>query len=127
MDYAIIKTGGKQYRVSSGDVIDVEKLPAEEGASVELTEVLLLSKDGSVTVGSPDIPGAKVLGEVEKQGRGKKIVVFKFKAKTRQRTKTGHRQSLTRLRITDIVSGGESRARRRVRSPKATEETNDGP
>ena len=125
MDYAIVKTGGKQYRVSPGDVLDVEKLSVEEGAKVELTDVLLVSQKGSVTVGSPGVQGAKVIGEVEKQGRGDKIVVFKFKSKTRQGTKTGHRQSFTRLRITGIVTGSAPRARR-WRSEESTEESSDG-
>ena len=101
MDYAIIKTGGKQYRVASGDVIDVELLPVEEGASVELTEVLLQSRDGKLTVGTPTIEGAKVMGEVEIHGRGPKIAVFKYKNKTRYRVRKGHRQNFTELKITD--------------------------
>jgi large subunit ribosomal protein L21 len=110
MNYAVVKTGGKQYRVTPGDVIDVEKLPNDEGTKVELTEVLLVSQDGKLTVGSPLVPDAKVLGDVQEQGRGEKLVVFKFKAKTRQRTKTGHRQSLTRLLVQDILVGETSLA-----------------
>ena len=125
MDYAIVRTGGKQYRVSSGDVIDVEKLPVEAGAKVELVNVLLLAHDGDVTVGSPDVPGAKVLAQVEEQGRGRKIVVFKYKSKTRQGTKTGHRQAFTRVRITDIIRGRAPR-RRRQPAKESTEESNDG-
>ena len=105
MDYAIVHTGGKQYRVGLGDLLDVEKLPAGVGDRVELSDVLLLSQGGTVTVGSPTVAGAKVIGEVEEQRRGEKIVVFRFKAKTRQGVKTGHRQALTRLRITDILVG----------------------
>ena len=105
MVYAVVKTGGKQYRVTPGDLIDVEKLPTYTGATVELSEVLLVSRDGEVTVGSPLVPNARVVGEVEDQGRGTKLVVFKFKAKTRQRKKTGHRQSYTRLRVKDILVG----------------------
>jgi len=126
MDYAIIKTGGKQYRVASGDVIDVELLPVEEGATVELTEVLLQSRDGKLTVGTPTIEGAKVMGEVEIHGRGPKIAVFKYKNKTRQGKKTGHRQSFTRLRITDIGGGASTPARRRRRTLASTEENSDG-
>jgi large subunit ribosomal protein L21 len=103
MEYAIMKTGGKQYRVSPGDAVDVEKLSADEGDTVEVGDVLLISRDQSVTVGSPMIEGAKVTAVVEMQGRGHKLVVFKYKSKTRQGTKTGHRQSFTRLRITDIA------------------------
>ncbi|MBI4339724.1 MAG: 50S ribosomal protein L21 [Chloroflexi bacterium] len=105
MDYAILKTGGKQYQVSSGAVLDIEKLSANEGDTVELTDVLLVSRDGVVTVGTPVVEGAKVVGLVEEQRRGDKIAVFRFKSKTRQGVKTGHRQYLTRLRITDIIGG----------------------
>ena len=125
MDYAIVKTGGKQYRVSAGDVIDVEKLPLEEGASVELTDVLMLTQGEAVTVGTPGIEGARVMGTIEQHGRGKKIVVFRFKSKTRQGKKTGHRQDFTRLRITDILTGDAPRPRRR--RPRAdAKETSDG-
>ena len=125
MNYAIVHTGGKQYRVSPGDTIHVEKLPVEEGSTVELSDVLLLSQDGTVIVGSPGVKGAKVVGEVERHGRGEKIAVFRFKSKTRQRTKTGHRQGFTRVRITDIVTERAPRARRRP-SKKPTEESSDG-
>lgn len=126
MDYAIVRTGGKQYRVASGDVIDVERLPVEEGDSVELTEVLLQSHDGQLTVGTPTIEGAKVMGEVEINGRGPKIAVFKYKNKTRQGKKTGHRQSFTRLRITDIGGAVSTPVRRRRRTQASTEESSDG-
>ncbi len=100
--YAIIQTGGHQYRVAPGDTIEVEKLAAEPGANVELGEVLLVSGDNGVQVGTPFVSGAKVLAKVVGQGKGEKIIVFKFKPKKRYRRKTGHRQSLTRLAITDI-------------------------
>ena len=125
MDYAIIETGGKQYRVSPGDVLDVEKLPADEGDQVELKQVLLLSHEGKVTVGTPLVQGAKVIGEVAEQRRGDKIVVFRYKNKTRQGTKTGHRQYLSRLQIKDIVTGNVSRAGR-SRSKKPVEESSNG-
>lgn len=125
MDYAIIKTGGKQYRVSAGDVIDVDKLSVEEGASVELTDVLLLSQGESVTVGTPGIEGARVMGTVEQHGRGKKIIVFRFKSKTRQGKKTGHRQDYTRLRITDILTGDAPKPRKQ-RARATAKETSDG-
>ncbi len=126
MDYAVVRTGGKQYRVSAGDLIDVEKLPAEEGAAIELSDVLLLSQDGNVTVGTPLVSGAKVLGDVEEQRKAEKLTVFKFKSKTRQGTKTGHRQQHTRLRIREIVSGEAKPKRRRSRTKKAAEETSNG-
>ena len=105
--YAIVQTGGKQYRVQTGDVIRVESLPADEGDVVELSDVLLVSRDGDVTMGTPNVKSAKVKAEVVAQDRDKKVVVFKYKAKTRYRRKSGHRQAYTELRVTDIsLSGG---------------------
>ena len=106
--YAILETGGKQYKVRPGDTIQVEKLPGEPGSTVELGQVLLLAGDDSVDVGSPLVEGASVLAEIVDQGRGPKIIVFKYKAKVRYRRKTGHRQSLTTLRIKEI-QGADSR------------------
>lgn len=123
MHYAIIQTGGKQYRVSPGDRVTVEKLDGEPGASVELDHVLAVSKDGHLTIGSPTVAGAKVLAEVTKQGRGEKLTVFKFKRKVRYRVKTGHRQSLTELTVKEIVDGGaagEQKAPRRRRTTRGT-------
>ena len=109
--YAIVRTGGKQYRVEEGRSFDVELLPAKEGASVELDSVLLIADNGSVTIGTPIIEGARVIADVESHGRQKKIVVFKFKAKVRTRKKTGHRQHFTRLAVTEILlPGQESKA-----------------
>ena len=107
MDYAILKTGNKQYRVKPGDVIDVEKLPAEEGSSVEFTDVLAISQGGEVTFGTPLIPGASIHAHVREQGKDKKIIVFKYKRKVRYRRKKGHRQLYTRLAITSIRLDGE--------------------
>ena len=105
--YAIVQTGGKQYRVQPGDTIRVESLSAEEGEVVELTEVLAVAQDGQLRLGEPTVPGAKVTAEVVANGRGKKVVVFKYKSKTRYRRKRGHRQPYTELRISDIsVSEG---------------------
>ena len=100
--YAVIETGGKQYRVSVGDSISVEKLAVEAGADVTFDRVLLLGGDGSTRVGTPVVDGATVSARIEEQYRGDKIVVFKYKAKKRYRKKMGHRQSLTRLEITAI-------------------------
>ncbi|GAC1320198.1 MAG: 50S ribosomal protein L21 [Chloroflexota bacterium] len=105
MPFAVIRTGGKQHRVEPGQVIDVEKLPVEEGQTVELTDVLLVSDEGGLRQGQPLIDGAKVVGRVVKQGRGPKIIVFKYKPKIRYRKKTGHRQALTRISIEEIVTG----------------------
>ena len=102
--YAILETGGKQYKVESGDVIEVERLDGEPGAQVEVGRVLMIGGgDDAPTFGNPAIEGAKVLGEVVEQGKGEKIIVFKYKPKVRYRRKTGHRQVVTRIRIGDIV------------------------
>jgi large subunit ribosomal protein L21 len=100
--YAIIETGGKQYRVSEGDVITIEKLEAGEGETVEFDRVLTVVKDGSVTIGKPVVSGAKVTGKVEAHGKGKKILVFKYKAKSNYRRRQGHRQPFTKVVIEKI-------------------------
>ena len=105
--YAIVRTGGKQYRVEEGRAITVERLPAEEGSTVELGEVLLIADDGEVTIGTPLIEGARVLAQVETNGRAKKIIVFKYRAKVRTRKKTGHRQNFSRLAVTEILRPGQ--------------------
>src|SRR5437016_3854647 len=102
MPFAIVQTGGKQLRVEPGQVVNVEKLIAEEGDTVELTDVLLVSDEGGVRYGKPTVDGVKVVARVVKQTRGPKIVVFKYKPKVRYRRKSGHRQSLTRLEIQTI-------------------------
>lgn len=101
--YAIIETGGKQYRVSVGDTVAVEKLPHDAGGDVTIDRVLLLGGDGATRVGTPTVAGARVTARVDDHYRGEKIVVFKYKAKKRYRRRTGHRQSLTRLTITGIA------------------------
>ncbi len=118
-NYAIIETGGKQYRVQPGKSISVEKIVGEAGSTVELDRVLLVSQDDKVSVGTPTVEGAKVVAEVAEQGRGKKIIVLKYKAKTRYRVKTGHRQSLTKLAIKEIVTGGSRPARRPAASRRS--------
>lgn len=105
MPFAVIQTGGKQHRVAPGQTIEVEKLPVEEGQTVELTEVLLVSDSSGIRHGHPLVDGAKVVGRVVQQKRGPKIIVFKYKPKVRYRKKTGHRQALTRIAIEDIVTG----------------------
>ncbi|WP_306483900.1 50S ribosomal protein L21 [Anaerococcus sp.] len=99
--YAIIKTGGKQYKVSEGDLVRVEKLPYEVGDTVEFDQVLLVSGD-EVKVGSPVIESAKVTATVEDQNKDKKIVVFKYKPKKQYRKKHGHRQPYTLVKIDSI-------------------------
>lgn len=100
--YAIIKTGGKQYQVKEGDIIKVEKLDVEQGSTIDFNEVLLISGEGSTAVGSPYVEGAKVSAEVLEHGKGKKIVVFKYKAKKGYSKKQGHRQPYTALKISSI-------------------------
>ncbi len=101
--YAVIETGGKQYRVAPGDTLDVERLPADEGSTVELDRVLLVNDDTGVDVGRPLVAGARVVAEVVSQRKAKKIVVFRYKRKVRYRRKTGHRQQVTRLLIREIA------------------------
>ncbi len=100
--YAIIQTGGKQYKVQEGDVLFVEKLDVEVDSNVEITEVIAVSKDGGLVVGSPVVDGAKVVAKVLKQGKAKKVIVFKYKPKKDSRKKNGHRQPYTKLQIEKI-------------------------
>lgn len=102
--YAIVKTGGKQYRVSEGDVIYIEKLDVADGEKVVFDEILVVSKDGEVKVGAPVVDGAKVEGTVVKNGRGKKVIVFKYKPKKDYRKKQGHRQPYTKVQIDKILA-----------------------
>src|SRR5579859_4524413 len=107
--YAIVETGGKQYRVKPGDTVAVERLPGDSGETLDLGRVLLVAgTGGAARIGSPGVDGAVVRAEVVEQFRGEKIIVFRYKSKVRYRRKTGHRQSLTRLRITDILLDGQS-------------------
>ena len=100
--YAIIKTGGKQYRVQEGDLITIEKLEAAADETVTFDQVLTVVNDGSVKVGTPLVDGAKVTGKVVEHGKGKKILVFKYKAKSNYRRRQGHRQPFTKVRIESI-------------------------
>jgi large subunit ribosomal protein L21 len=102
--YAVVETGGKQYRVAVGDRIEVERLDAEPGTDVTLDRVLLVADGEDVRVGTPVVEGARVVASVEDQIKGKKVIVFKFKPKKRYRRKQGHRQQLTRLTIKEIVA-----------------------
>ena len=100
--YAIIESCGKQYKVAEGDVVFFEKLDAEEGKKVTFDNVILVSDNGKVQVGNPYVKGIKVEGKVVSHGKGKKIIVFKMKAKKNERTKQGHRQPFTKVEITSI-------------------------
>ena len=101
--YAVIKTGGKQYRVSKGDKIKVEKLTADEGASVDFADVLMIGDTDKVTVGTPVVGGGKVTAKVIAHGRGKKIEIVKFHRRKHYQKRTGHRQDYTEVEITDIA------------------------
>ncbi len=125
MDYAVFKTGGKQYRVKPGDTLDVEKLSVAVDSIAEFGEVLAISNNGEVTFGSPTIEGARVLARVDSHYKDKKLMVFKYKSKTRYRRKKGHRQIYTRLVIQDIQSEPPApprRRRTRARAAVAEEE-----
>ena len=103
--YAVIRTGGKQYTVREGQQLDVETLRGGEGDRIEFSEVLMLGDGDQVTVGAPIVAGARVIAEVLSQGRAKKVIIFKYKRKTRYRRKLGHRQPYTRLAVREIVAG----------------------
>ncbi|MFO7476739.1 MAG: 50S ribosomal protein L21 [Methyloceanibacter sp.] len=105
--FAVIRTGGKQYRVAPNDIIEVEKIAGKPGEIVELAEVILLGGEGSPKTGSPTIAGAIVAAEVLEQTRGAKIIVFKKKRRSNYRRTRGHRQELTALRITEILTDGK--------------------
>jgi large subunit ribosomal protein L21 len=115
--YAIIETGGKQYRVSPGQSIEVASLPGEVGETVDVQNVLLLADDGKVVVGKPTVPGAIVRATVVDQGRGRRITVLKFRRGNRYQRKLGHRQGYTRLLIEDILTDGTKKDR--AKKPKA--------
>jgi large subunit ribosomal protein L21 len=101
--YAIVETGGKQYKVFPGETVNVERLPAAEGSTIELDQVLLIADEENVRVGTPIVEGAKVIAEVVGEGKGEKVIVFKYKPKVRYRRMRGHRQVYTRLAIKEIV------------------------
>ena len=113
--YAIIESCGRQYKVAEGDVVFFEKLDTEEGKKVAFDKVIMVSDDGKVQVGNPYVKGVKVEGKVVSHGKGKKIIVFKMKAKKNERTKQGHRQPYTKVEITSIkTSSKKAEAKKEV-------------
>jgi len=108
--YAIIEACGKQYKVAEGDVVFFEKLDTEEGKKVTFSNVVLVSNEGKVEIGNPYVKGYKVEGKVVSHGKGKKIVVFKYKAKKNYRRKQGHRQPYTKVEITSIKAAAKKTA-----------------
>ncbi len=123
--YAVIETGGKQIRVTPGSAFNAELLAAAPGETVELSRVLAISDDSGVTFGTPAIAGAKVIATALGNVRSKKVIVFKYKAKTRYRRKKGHRQDYTRLEVKEIVVPGSSKpdeTKHNRTRPKATKE-----
>jgi len=100
--YAVIKTGGKQYRVATDDVLEIERLDGEAGATVEFLDVLLVGAGEDIRIGTPVVQGAKVVAEVVDQTRGPKLIAFKKRRRQNSRRKRGHRQDLTKIKITEI-------------------------
>ena len=114
--YAVIETGGKQYRVQEGDVITIEKLPVEADSKIEFDKVLVLGEGADINVGAPYIDGAKVFGSVVENGKGQKVIIFKYKSKKDYRKKQGHRQPYTMVKITGV---GKDEPANKSADPKA--------
>jgi len=121
--FAVIKTGGKQYRVATDDVLTLEKLDGDAGEMVEFSDVLMVGTEGDVTIGSPLVDGAMVTAEVVTQGRGRKVIAFKKRRRQNSRRKQGHRQYLTTVRISEILTGGAKPSKKpgakKAAAPKA--------
>lgn len=116
--FAVIKTGGKQYRVAADDVITVEKLAGDPGAAITFGEVLMVVDGEAATIGAPLVAGASVAGEVVEQTRGDKVRIFKRKRRKHYRRTAGHRQQLTVVKITDILTEGAKKATKKAKAPK---------
>lgn len=106
--YAIIQTGGKQYKVSPGDIVDVETLDGDASDAVLFDHVLAIGEDADVSIGTPNIAGASVSGELVEHARGKKVIAFKMKRRKGYKRKKGHRQNFSRVRIVEITKSGDS-------------------
>ena len=121
--FAVIKTGGKQYRVAADQTLEVEKLAGDAGDTIVFDKVLMVAGDGEPMVGAPNVEGASVAGEIVEQKRGPKIIIFKKRRRKNSRRKNGHRQDLTLVRITDILTGGKKPAMKKAKAaPEKSEE-----
>jgi len=121
--FAVIKTGGKQYRVAADQTLEVEKLAGNAGDTIVFDKVLMVAGDGEPDVGAPIVEGASVAGEIVEQKRGPKIIIFKKRRRKNSRRKNGHRQDLTLVRITDILTGGRKPAAKKAKAaPEKSEE-----
>ena len=117
--YAIVESGGKQFRVRSGQVINTELLHVEKGKDVEISPVLMIADGDEVIIGTPEVQGAKVIATCLEEGKARKIIVFRYKNKVRERRKTGHRQPYTRLLIKEIVKPGGKVTKKAARTKAA--------
>jgi large subunit ribosomal protein L21 len=117
--YAVIKTGGKQYRVAADQKIQIEKLAGTAGDQVQFTEVLMVANGGAIDVGTPFLAGATVVGEIASQDRGPHVIIFKKRRRKHYRRRNGHRQDLTSVKITEILTGGAKPAKKAA--PKKAE------
>lgn len=122
MMFAVIKTGGKQYRVSANDLLEVEKVSGEPGDIIQFGDVLIVGEGEDVTLGVPFVDGASVAAEVVEQGRGKKVIAFKKRRRQNSRRKRGHRQLLTTVRISEILTGGAKPSKKAAAKPAAKAE-----
>jgi len=128
--FAVIKTGGKQYRVAADDVLKIEKLEADEGAIVEFDDVLMVGEGDDVTIGAPMVDGAMVTAEIVSQGRSRKVIAFKKRRRQNSRRKRGHRQYETTVRISEILTGGakpSKKATGKKPAAKSDDAANDAP
>ena len=119
--YAVVKTGGKQYRVAKDDVLTIEKLDGEAGAVIELEQVLAINDGKGLTIGTPMIDGARVAATVLEQKKGEKVLIFKKKRRQNYRRTKGHRQQLTVIRISDILAKGQKAAAAKAKAAPATD------
>ena len=120
--YAVIKTGGKQYRVIADDILEIEKVTGDAGSTISFDEVLMIGGEGAPSVGSPMIDGASVSAEVIEQKRGRKIIVFKKKRRKNYRRKNGHRQELTKVKILEVLGKGQKASKKATAKPAPQKE-----